>query len=71
MYIIVSKDKKKVKDKKTNIPMTCCGGGALLYSLKNEKISIEKNDIETYRSTIMVDIYGWLWLWYAIIVILE
>ena len=48
--------------------MTCCGGGALLYSSKNEKISIEKNDKETYRSTIMVDIYGWLWLWYAIIV---
>ena len=31
----------------------------------------KKNDKETYRSAIMVDIYGWLWLWYAITVILE
>ena len=56
--------------------MICCGGSVLLYSSKNEKISIKKkekkkNDKETYRSAIMVDIYGWLWLWYAIIVILE
>ena len=59
--------------------MTCCGcgGSTLLYSSKNEKISIKKkgkkkkNDKETYRSAIMVDIYGWLWLWYAIIVVLE
>ena len=41
-----------------------CGGSALLYSSKNEEISIKKkgkkkkNDKETYRRAIMVDIWA-------------
>ena len=40
----------------------------LALKRKEKKKTIKKI---TNRSTIMVDIYGWLWLWHAIIVILE